>query len=273
MSVPNTGWWDCHAHIIGDPSRYPLWAGRNYDPPSATLSDYLALLDRNKIEFGVLVQPSVYGYDNSCLLDALDEARGRLSGIVAPHPDTTAKEFEKWHRQGVRGVRCNLLNPGGLSPESVWRWHDVMRELNWHVELHIAVSELNDVRALIRGFEVPVVVDHIGRIRADQITKASPGFAELVKLVHDGECYVKLSAPYRLTASPAPWDDVSPFAGALVGARPDMCMWATDWPHTQMHELVREADLFAALNNWCSLPEIREVVLSSAARELFHSEG
>src|SRR5687768_9989244 len=121
--------WDCHAHVIEDPARFPLWPGRSYDPPPAPLSKYLELLDRHAITRGVLVQPSVYGSDNNCLLDALDRADGRLMGIVVPDKDTTAKQLEVMHRRGVRGVRCNLLNPGGLDLETVSAWQPVMRDL------------------------------------------------------------------------------------------------------------------------------------------------
>jgi predicted TIM-barrel fold metal-dependent hydrolase len=113
---PSEGW-DCHAHVIENTERYPLWSGRGYDPPIAALDDYLAFLDRNGIARGVLVQPSVYGFDNRCLLDALERADGRLRGIAVPAPDTSAAEMEAMHRFGVRGVRCNLINAGGLSME------------------------------------------------------------------------------------------------------------------------------------------------------------
>jgi predicted TIM-barrel fold metal-dependent hydrolase len=121
MRLP-AGAWDCHAHIIGDRARYPLAPARSYDPPRAQLGDYLDLLDRCGIERGFLVQPSVYGFDNSCMLDALDRGGGRLLGIAVPAPATTHAQLEALHRRGVRGVRCNLLNAGGLDIATALQW-------------------------------------------------------------------------------------------------------------------------------------------------------
>ncbi|HZD03908.1 MAG TPA: amidohydrolase family protein, partial [Longimicrobiales bacterium] len=129
--------WDCHAHVIGPREGYPLATGHDYDPAEATLEAYLALLDRHGLARGVLVQPSVYGFDNRCLLDALDRAEGRLVGVAVPPPDAIPGDLEAMHRRGVRGVRLNLLNSGGLGPEDVLRWRPTLRELGWHVGLHV----------------------------------------------------------------------------------------------------------------------------------------
>ena len=108
--------WDAHAHVIGDPREFPLSPGRSYTPQPASLDEYLAMLDRYRIARGVLVQPSVYGHDHRCLFDALDRSGGRLRGIAVPSPDATTQDLEAMHERGVRGIRCNLINPGGLSP-------------------------------------------------------------------------------------------------------------------------------------------------------------
>jgi len=117
--VPVAIEWDTHAHVIGDPREYPLASRRGYTPAPASLDDYLAMLDRHGIARGVLVQPSVYGHDHRCLLDALARAGGRLRGIAVPSPDATAQDLEDMHEHGVRGVRCNLIDPGSLSPAFV----------------------------------------------------------------------------------------------------------------------------------------------------------
>jgi predicted TIM-barrel fold metal-dependent hydrolase len=79
------------------------------------------MLDRHRIARGVLVQPSVYGHDQGCLVNALEHARGRPRGIAVPAPDATTRDLEALHERGIRGVRCNLINPGGLSVAIVRR--------------------------------------------------------------------------------------------------------------------------------------------------------
>src|SRR5688500_2767599 len=183
----------------------------------APLTKYLELLDRYAITRGVLVQPSVYGSDNRCLLDALDRAEGRLVGIAIPDRDSTAQELEAMHRHGVRGVRCNLLNPGGLDLERVIGWGPVLRDLGWCVQLHVAV-EATDVQSCCDRLGVPVVIDHMGRPRPGRIDPSQPGLQQLIRLVEQGACYVKLTAPYRVSTVAPPWPDVAPLAHAFLAA-------------------------------------------------------
>jgi 2-pyrone-4,6-dicarboxylate lactonase len=268
------GAWDCHAHIIDDPARYPLAKQRSYDPPRALLDDYLTMLDRFGIERGFLVQPSVYGFDNSCMLDALDRADGRLLGIAVPSPETTHAELEALHRRGVRGVRCNLLYAGGLDIPSALQWQPALRALDWHVVLHLALEDVDDVRALVERFTVPVVVDHMGRPAPGRTDPSVPQMRNVIELVREGACFVKLSAPYRLSHEAPPWRDVVPLARALAAANPDACLWGSDWPHTDTHASVRTVDLLDALETWCSDGDVlRRVTTAADARLWERAQG
>ena len=258
------GAWDCHAHIIGDRARYPLAPRRSYDPPDAPLDAYLAMLDRRGIARGVLVQPSVYGFDNRCMLDALDRSGGRLSGVAVPDPGSSPQDLEAMHLRGVRGVRCNLLNPGGLDPEIVVKWRHVLRELAWHVVLHIDVAAVDDLRSWLRKFGTPIVIDHMGHPPLGQLQ-----LPELVGCVRDGTCIAKLSAPYRISSEPPPWRDVASLARVLLAANPGACLWGSDWPHTDVASPVQEDDLFAALEAWCPDPATRRTVLDDVPRSLY----
>jgi predicted TIM-barrel fold metal-dependent hydrolase len=71
---------DAHFHVFGAQSRYPVLPETRYDPPSAPLSDYLALSERLGISRYVFVQPSAYGRDNSSMLDAMRESAPRAAG-------------------------------------------------------------------------------------------------------------------------------------------------------------------------------------------------
>lgn len=258
---------DCHAHVI-ESDRFPLWEGRGYDPPVAILEDYLERLDRHGIATGVLVQPSIYRFDNRCMLDALDRADGRLLGIAVPHPDSTTRDLERLHEHGVRGVRCNAVNAGGLAVASIRKWQPAMRALGWHVEFHITPDTTPDPRVLADSFDVPVVIDHMGRPRIEEGIEA-PFFVRLVDAVRDGACFVKLSAPYRTSNAPPPWPDTRPFAEALLDANPAACLWASDWPHVDAQPAVDPAAVFATISEWLSEPALRQTVLSEAPQRLF----
>ena len=64
---------DCHVHIIGPQDKYPLVPNRAYTPTQASVGQLKALRARLGIARNVLVQPSFYGTDNSCMLDAMAE--------------------------------------------------------------------------------------------------------------------------------------------------------------------------------------------------------
>src|SRR5256885_6407387 len=101
---------DAHFHVFGSQDRYPYGADLRYKPPYEPLEAYMKLARRLGFERFVFVQPSAYGFDNSCMLDAMAEVAPKLRrGIV--HLDETKPNdavLGKWHAQGVRGVRVNV---------------------------------------------------------------------------------------------------------------------------------------------------------------------
>ena len=78
---------DCHAHIFGPLDRFTFIEGRSYTPSERLASDYRAMLDAIGIERGVIVQPSVYGTDNSATLSAIAEL-GKNFAVSPSFPRT-----------------------------------------------------------------------------------------------------------------------------------------------------------------------------------------
>src|SRR5436189_6429382 len=71
---------DTHLHIFGDRGRYPLVSELRSEPPDAPLERFLSESEAEGVSRTVFDQPSHYGLDNSCILDAiatvgLDRAR------------------------------------------------------------------------------------------------------------------------------------------------------------------------------------------------------
>src|SRR5437016_10314115 len=94
---------DCHVHIIGPQAKYPMVPNRPYTPPEATVAQLKAWHARLGITRSVLVQPSFYGTDNSCMLDALaqlgNDARG-IAVIALNTPDSLLPAMEAQRARG-----------------------------------------------------------------------------------------------------------------------------------------------------------------------------
>src|SRR5262245_30976361 len=100
---------DAHFHVFGPAERYPYGADLRYKPPLAPLPDFLRLAGKLGLSRYVFVQPSAYGRDNRCMLDAMREAGPKnCRGIVDIDENEPDAELSRLHAAGVRGVRINL---------------------------------------------------------------------------------------------------------------------------------------------------------------------
>ena len=226
---------DCHAHVFGPESRYPYSPARGYTPPDASLETLLNLhRTLGGIERVVLTQPSVYGTDNTCMMDAAASLGERCRSVVALGPDVTDSELEALHEQGACGVRVNLVDKGGMpfdGIDEVRCFTERIKDLGWHLEVLIHVHEFEDLRAILNSMAVDVCVGHLGYMKTEHGLD-HPGFQDFLNLLRDGNCWVKLSGSYRIAASGLPpYKDVEPFAKALIGANAERVLWGTDWPH------------------------------------------
>ncbi|MFG1248207.1 amidohydrolase family protein [Xanthobacter flavus] len=237
---------DTHMHVFGPPERYPLVAGRNYTPQPVTFDAYRPVMAALGIDRAVLVQPSVYGTDNSALLDTLRGNPERLRGVVVVAPEVGDAELAALHGLGVRGIRINRRNPGGLSLEDLARLAARIGAFGWHIQLQAVIGLGFSLAPIVRARPVPVVLDHMGFL-APGLPLEGGAFGEVLDLLAEGNLWVKLSAPYRLChRGPEGYGALAPYVAALVACRTDRLLWATDWPHTELFEGMPE-DLDPAL--------------------------
>ena len=233
-----TGACDTHAHLFGPQERYPYHPDRNYTPPDASETAYRHLLKTLGFERTVLVQPSVYGTDNSRMLDTLsgitadDELQWRGVAVVDRH--VSDDELHYMHKVGVRGIRVNLVFPGGITFDDVKALADRIKALNWHIQFFVDVSKFERLAERLNNLPVPTVVDHMGHMPTS-FGIDHPGFKALLSLVADGRTWVKLTGPNRISSlDHAPFTDVDPFFLSLRAAREDRCLFGTDWPHVKL---------------------------------------
>ena len=143
-----------------------------------------------------------------------------------------------------------------------------MKSIGWHIELLLHVHEMDDVIDDIRRLPVDISVGHLGYMPA-RLGVDHAKYRSFLGLVADGRCWVKLTAPYRITGHrEAPFADVTPFARALVAARPDRIIWGTDWPHPICPiPMPNDGDLVDHLADW--IPDVRtqrQVLVENPAR-------
>lgn len=257
---------DCHAHVFGPEHRYPYSARRGYTPPDARLDTLLRLHQTlGGIDRAVLTQPSVYGADNTCMMDAVDAMGGRFRAVVAVAAEVTDRELEDLHRRGARGVRVNLVDKGGMpfdGIEAVRRFSHRLKTLGWHLEVLIHVHAFDDVRATLNGMAVDVCIGHLGYMSTEH-GMGNAGFQALLDLLRDGRCWVKVSGSYRVTTGETPpYDDVTPFAQALIAANEDRILWGTDWPHPVFKgRMPNDGALMEQLRAWAPEAALRQKIL------------
>ena len=234
FAVP-VGACDSHAHVFGPGDHYPFIPHGLYTPSDALPGDYRHMLDALGLERGVLVQPSIYGTDNRAMLEAVAQDRGRLRGIAVVPYDVAPAHLEQLHGEGVRGVRCNIVDlkygKGVLPIDELRALAARIKPLGWHVEFLMHVNEFPDLDRQLADFPVDVVFGHLGYVPTSEGSDTA-GFNAMLRLVRDGKAWVKLTAPYRLTMSEVPYSDVDATAGILVEQAPDRLLWGGDWPHT-----------------------------------------
>ncbi|QTL02954.1 amidohydrolase family protein [Aquabacter sp. L1I39] len=241
---------DTHAHVIGAHDAYPMMANRSYTPPPAPEAAYLAMLDGLHMSRGVLVQISVYGTDNRCMVETLRAHPDRLRGVAVVSPDVSDRELEELAAAGVRGIRINVLFGGGVAMDELERLAARVAPLGWHIQLLLDARALPELGPRIAALPVEVVVDHIGHMPVTEGIN-HPGFQMLLRLMRDGRAWTKLSGAYRISGTGAPFHDTLAFAQAVVEAAPDRCVWGSDWPHVAVSgPMFNTTDLLDLLPLW-----------------------
>lgn len=259
---------DTHAHVIGGgSSTYPLVADRSYTAPEATEQQYLAMLDATGSDFGILIQVSVHGTDNSLMIDTLRRNRSRLRGVAVVAPNLEDKDYAALKADNVVGLRINALFSGGPGLQALERYDAICQEMDWHLQLLLDARDLvGELGQRLSKLRSRLVVDHMGHFPASEGVQSS-GFQRLLELVRDG-VWVKLSGAYRLAEYP--YRETTALARALMDIAPDRCVWGSDWPHVaNWAHMPNVGDLLDLLVDWVPDEAARNRVLVDNPRRLY----
>jgi predicted TIM-barrel fold metal-dependent hydrolase len=247
---------------------YTLSPGRGYNPPHSTLADLKHLHTTLGIARVVFTQPSVYGTDNSAILDAMAalnrETPNRARAVVALAMDASEKQLAALDASGVRGVRLNTDNKGGMPiaisqiPELAAR----IRPFGWHLEFLFPGKDIVELMPVFLALAVPMSIAHFAYQPASAGVKAA-GFRALVELARRGNTWIKISGANRVAATDLPpYDDVKPMAQALIEAAPERIVWGSDWPHPNKYVAnPNDGDLVDAFGDWVSDHAMRRKIM------------
>jgi predicted TIM-barrel fold metal-dependent hydrolase len=229
---------DCHMHVFGPQQRFPLAAQRSYNVADAPLAAHERMKRQVGLERTVFVQASGYSTDNRAMLAALAELGPRGRGVAVVDAETPARELERLHAAGVRGMRLNLQTlPGRYAGDRaalVERFARLIAPLDWHLQIFCDPTTLLALeRALVRS-PVDTVIDHMGLPDA-RAGVEQPGFQVVLRLLASGRVWVKLAGADRITRHTGRLRDAVPFLRALARAAPERLVWGSDWPNIGFH--------------------------------------
>jgi len=268
---------DCHFHVFAPAGRYPYnQADLRYAPPVAPVEDFLALAKTLGLERFVFVQPSAYGRDNRCMLDAMREVGTNCRGIVDIDENAPDAELERLNALGVRGVRINVppVKPyeAGFAAEllpRIERLRARCAEIGWQLDFLTPGWLTSELMPTLRKLDVDFAIAHFGMFPARDGVK-QPGFQALLELLRrgNGRCWVKLTGVYRMSVA-AGFADVAPMARALIEAAPDRVIWGSDYPHLSFADKVGSIDLWNLLGKWAPEEATRRGILVDNPQRLF----
>jgi predicted TIM-barrel fold metal-dependent hydrolase len=220
--------WDCHVHVFE--AGAPILPG-HYAPVPAALDTIEQQAAAHGISRLVLVQPSVYGTDNSVMERALRSRRGRHRGVAVVAADVDDATLDRLHDAGVRGVRFNLVSPVGNDATQLLTLAPRLRERGWHVQWYARRSQLPHVADLRARSGLTFVLDHLAGLRADEDGDTQTWDA--LRQLADAGSWVKLSGWYRLGATP-PYRTLLPLIAHVASLFHERMVWGSDWPHTAL---------------------------------------
>ncbi len=266
---------DSHFHVFGPAERYPYSADLRYRPPLAPLDDYLALSRCLGIERHVFVQPSAYGRDNTCMLDALRAVGAPCRGIVDVDEKIPDAELERLHAAGVRGVRVNVnpikLPEPGFSRTMLSRIERLdarCAERGWMLDFLTPGWLTQELLPVMKKLKSRYTVAHMGMFLAKDGLE-QPGFRQFLDFLREGNlCWVKLTGVYRMSVAPG-FADAALHAQALIETAPDRIIWGSDYPHLSFADKVGSVELFNLLGQWAPDEATRRKILADNPRRLF----
>jgi D-galactarolactone isomerase len=242
---------------------YPAPSDSPFRPvPGGNIETYMELRRLLGLTRAVVVQPSAYGTDNRCTLDAVAKLGENGRAVVVVDETVADSELERLTAEGARGLRFFMLPGGVLGWDKLDQIAARVASFGWHIQMQMDGRFLHERAGDLRRLPCEVVIDHNGKF-LEPVGLDHPGFRALCDLLEAGRTWVKTSGVYE-TSREGPPDhaDVALLARELIRRFPERALWATNWPHPSKPDHppddARLVDLFA---DWCGSDEVMRRIL------------
>ena len=265
---------DSHVHVwASDPQNYPWQPILAHVPPPANPAPVEMLLDdmdRAGVDMAVLVQPSVYGWDNRYLINCLDAWPGRFIGLCLIDPRSPVPREDLLRLCGpgrCRGLRLNTIRQGDISWLAAPDRHALfaaLAELGLSLSFHMDIEQAPVVATLSARYPgVPFIIDYLG----PDIHRNTGAAAHLDLLAVRPNIHFKLLCVAEDEDTSPPFPDILPFYQQVLarfGAR--RVMFGSDYPGARTvcayEEIIAWGTSFPGLTG----DERRQVMGGTAAR-------
>jgi predicted TIM-barrel fold metal-dependent hydrolase len=269
VEMPPRGSCDCHVHVFDKTQIHRLRQGSAYDPPDATVDDLLRMHRTLGIDRGVIVQASGYGTDHEVMIEALAKAGSNYRGVAIINDSVTDAELARLHAAGVRAARFSFASFLKIAPTipEFERGVARVRELGWHIKVFTVGDDLLKYADIFEQVDVPLVFDHMGFLEPHRGVDA-PAFRRLIDFLGRDNCWVTISNGDRRSPQGYPWNDIEPFAQALIAAAPERVLWCTDWPHLTYEKIMpNDAELLEFIFRCCpDRSQLHRILVDNPAR-------
>jgi predicted TIM-barrel fold metal-dependent hydrolase len=262
---------DAHCHIFGPAAKFPYAPDAPYWPPDAPFEDLQKLHKTLGIERAVIVHASCHGADMRATLDGISRAQGQYRGTAIIDERFTDRDFESMHDGGIRGVRFNFVRHLGGRPDMAFFQRTVERvqAMGWHLILHLDATDLVELDAVFKKIPVPMVIDHMGRVKAADGLEQQP-FKVLLEWMKNEKFWVKICGAERVSSIGPPFTDAVPFAQRLIAAAPERILWGTDWPHPNVgRHMPNDGDLMDLFARMAPAAALQQKILVDNPARLY----
>lgn len=259
----------CDTHMHFYDARFPAAPAALITPDDARVEDYRRVQAHLGLERVIVVQPTTYGLDNSCQIEAMQSFGDDARAVFVVDRDTPDAELERLTGLGGRGARFHMLPGGAVSWDQLEEVAARVHAFGWHIQLQLNGREVPEREALLTRLPCPLVIDHVGRF-TPPVSPDHEAFRVLLRLLDSGRCWVKLSAPYESFGDAPPrYEEVAVEARALVRAAPERVLWASNWPHPGKDWMPDDAEHLDLLLDWVDDEATRSRILVDNPARLY----